>query len=100
MSALAIVVIVFAGVFGYCGAAIYTYLRLVWYLRQDGVYDPEIPAFFWSLFLPVGVMYLVIRSASGADASGLAPRSVRREMRIKEQQAEIARLERELEIGR
>lgn len=98
MNALAIIGIVLAGVFGYCLAAVYVYMRLLWYLKEARAYDPEIPAFLWSFLLPVGVCLLAVYSSRMADRNGIAPRAVRRERRIKDQEEEIRRLERELEI--
>lgn len=100
MSAIAIVAICLLGTFSYCGLATYTYLRLLWYLNQRHVYDASVPAMFAALLLPLGLCMLVIHAHAGVTKQGLAPRSIRREAEIKAQREKIARLERELEIGR
>jgi hypothetical protein len=92
MSALAIVAICVGGLIAYCCAAAYVQARLVWYFKQRGTYDPSFAAGMTAVFLPVGIGVLVIYSLVPVETrtGGLAPRSVRREQKIKEQRETIA----------
>jgi hypothetical protein len=100
VSALAIVGVCVGGTCGYCVAASYVYLRLLWYFteRGDSYGDHAIAAFFCAVLLPLGLAVLAIHATGAVDGAGIAPRTVRREQMLKDQQKEIARLERELGI--
>lgn len=98
MSALAIVLVCVGGVFGYCIAVVYLYMRVKWHMKQRDRYAMAEAAFFAALLLPVGVCLLVLYSRDGIDRDGLPPRAVRHERKIKQQRKEIDRLEEELGI--
>lgn len=99
MSALATVALCGTGALLYGLVAVYVYLRVYWYLDQKPGYDHEIGAFCAAVLLPFGLAYLFLARFMSLDRrGGLAPRSVRREQKVKDQAKEIERLERELGI--
>lgn len=92
---------IFGLVTAYCLACSYVFFRILWYLNQMNTFDPEVPAFFLSAILPIGISALVFHSISyghrGNREKGLPPRSVRNERKIAAQKSRIAELERKLD---